>query len=185
MDDFVPQLVNYSAHDSTYLIGHSLGGQLATIYSALSNIPVIGIATGNIYFKNWSGLQRLKMLQVLTIFKPMTMLYGYFPGYKVGFGDKEARGLMDNWCHLIKTGRFDFIDGNLKAGKGRGLFIHIEGDTYSPYPAVKHLSKLCAESKLISVKLPEHLKGDPHGVWIKDPDFIIDHINQQLQVCAL
>jgi len=182
MDDFMPQLVSFAPHKDIYLIGHSLGGQMATLYSTLTGIPAIGVATGNIHFKNWRGLERLKMLQVLTVFKPLTMLYGYFPGYKVGFGDKEARGLMNNWCHIIKTGEFDFIKGDMD--KGRGFFIHIKGDNYSPYPAVKHLASLCRESELISVKLPQHLKGNPHGVWIKDPDFIVEYIDQHLRKLA-
>jgi predicted alpha/beta hydrolase len=182
LDDFIPQLLSHSEHDSIYLMGHSLGGQLATIYSALTDIPAIGVATGNIYFKNWSGLDRLKLRNLGITFTLLTKAYGYFPGAKVGFGGREARGLMHNWCHILKTGGYDFVTGDLD--KGRGLYIHIEGDNYSPYPAVKHLASLCQESKIISVKLPEHLKGNPHGVWIKDPDFITDHIDQQLQMLA-
>ncbi len=184
MDGFIPKLLRFSEHESTYLFGHSLGGQLATIYSALTNIPMIGVATGNIHFKNWYGWERINILRVLVVFKPLTMLYGYFPGYKVGFGNKEPKGLMNDWCHLLKTGRFDFIKGDLVANKGRGFFIHIKGDRYSPYPSIKHLTKLCAESILISVTLPQHLKGNPHGVWIKDPEIITDHIDQQLRLCT-
>lgn len=180
MDDFIPKLIGFSEHKSTYLFGHSLGGQLATVYSALTDRPMIGVATGNIYFKNWYGWERIKILRVLAIFKPLTILYGYFPGYKVGFGNKEAKGLMNDWCHLLKTGRFDFIDGDLDTDKGRGLFIHIKGDRYSPYASIKHLTQLCAESTLISVKLPKHLKGNPHGVWIKDPEFITQRIDEQI-----
>lgn len=181
MDDFVPQLLSFSEHQSTHLFGHSLGGQIATLYSALTDIPMIGIATGNMHFKNWHGWERIKILRVLAVFKPITILYGYFPGYKVGFGNKEAKGLIDDWCYLLKTGRFDFIEGNLETNKGRGLFIHIEGDRYSPYRAIKHLSELCAKSTLISVTLPKHLKGNPHGVWIKDPEFITKHVDEQLR----
>lgn len=184
INDFVPQLLSFSEHESTYLFGHSLGGQLATIYSALTDIPMIGVATGNLHFKNWYGWERIKILRVLAVFKPLTMLYGYFPGYKVGFGNKETKGIMNDWCHLLTTGRFDFIKGDLEADKGRGLFIHIEGDTYSPYPSVKHLTQLCAESTLMSVRLPKHLKGNPHGVWIKDPEFITNHIDEQLRNCC-
>ncbi|MFZ2554523.1 alpha/beta fold hydrolase [Psychrobacter urativorans] len=180
MDNFIPKLVGFSEHDSTYLFGHSLGGQMAAIYSALTDMPMIGVATGNIHFKNWFGWERIKILRVLAIFKPLTLAYGYFPGYKVGFGNKEAKGLMDDWCYLLKTGRFDFIKGDLTTGKGRGFFIHIEGDRYSPYASVKHLTKLCTESTLISVELPKHLKGNPHGIWIKDPEFITKRIDQQI-----
>lgn len=181
MDHFIPKLLSFSEHNSTYLFGHSLGGQLAALYSALTDTPMIGVATGNIHFKNWYGWERIKILRALAIFKPLTMLYGYFPGYKVGFGNKEAKGMMDDWCHLLKTGRFDFIKGDLEANKGRGFFIHIEGDRYSPYPSVRHLTKLCTESTLISMKLPKHLKGNPHGVWIKDPEFVTARIDEQIR----
>jgi hypothetical protein len=88
------------------------------------------------------------------------MLYGYFLGYKVGFSNKEATGLMNDWYHVLKTGRFDFIKGDLEADKGRGFFIYIKDDRYSPYSSIKQLAKLCAESTLVSVTLPKHLKGN-------------------------
>ncbi|MBU5615532.1 hypothetical protein KPY62_00155 [Psychrobacter sp. TAE2020] len=159
IDNVIPKLVGFSEHDSTYLFGHSLGSQLATIYSALTDIPMIGVATDNLYFKKWFGWERIKILRVLAISKPLTTAYGYFPSYKVGFGNKEAKGLMEDGCYLLKTVRFDFIKGDFATGKGRVFFIHIKGDRYSPYASIKHLARLYTESKLISVELPKHLKA--------------------------
>lgn len=178
---FIPPLLGYSENKKTYLLGHSLGGHMATIYSALTDTPVIAVATGNLHYKNWQGWGRLNILRAVAIFKPLVAIYGYFPGYKIGFGDRETKGIMNDWCHTALTGRYDFIKGDLNAGKGRGLYFYIEGDSYAPYKSTQNLAKLCAESTLISVKLPERITGNPHGAWIKDPDIIARHIDEQLR----
>jgi predicted alpha/beta hydrolase len=185
VDDFIPQLLALSEHDKTYLFGHSLGGHMATIYSVLHDVPVIGVATGNLHYKNWSGAGKLNILRAVAVFKPMIALYGYFPGYKIKFGDRETKGMMTDWCHTALTGRYDFIQADLQAskqaGKGQGIYFYIEGDDYAPYKSTQNLAKLCADSTLISVKLPEHIKGNPHGAWIKDPDIIVQHLDEQLR----
>ncbi len=178
---FIPPLLSFSKHQKTYLLGHSLGAHMATIYSALTDTPVIGVATGNLHYKNWRGWGRLDILRAVAVIKLLIAIYGYFPGYKIGFGYREAKGIMSDWCHTALTGRYDFIEGDMNTNKGRGLYFYIEGDTFAPYKSTQNLAKLCAKSTLISVKLPEHLKGNPHGVWIKDPEVIARHIDEQLR----
>jgi predicted alpha/beta hydrolase len=40
VDGFIPKLLQLSEHKNTYLLGHSLGGHMATIYSVLHDVPV-------------------------------------------------------------------------------------------------------------------------------------------------
>lgn len=183
VNDFIPPLLSFSKHPTTYLFGHSLGGHMATIYSALNGVPMIGVATGNLHYQNWQGLGKLKLLQAVAVFKPLTKLYGYLPGHKIGFGDREARGLIDDWCYNALTGRYDFIDemggdeSDHTPSRGAGLYFYMEGDDYAPYDSTKTLAKLCAASTLISVKLPKHIKGNPHSIWIKHPELVVDIID--------
>ena len=47
-----------------YLMGHSLGGQLAVLYSAMLPETISGvilIACGSVHFRNWQFPQNLKM----------------------------------------------------------------------------------------------------------------------------
>ena len=183
VDDFIPQLLAFSKNPTIYLLGHSLGAHMATIYSALYDVPVIGVATGNLHYKNWSGFGKLNILRAVAVIKPLTKIYGYFPGHKINFGDREAQGIMKDWCHMALTGRYDFISNldSKGANKGRGIYFYIEGDDYAPYKSTKNLAKLCADNTLIPVTLPKHIKGNPHGAWIKDPEIIVTKIAEQLQ----
>ncbi len=184
LDDFIPNLLAYvpnKTNHSTYLMGHDLGGHLATFYSALHDIPMIGIATGNLHYKNWQGMKRLNMLKVMFLFQILVKIYGYLPGYKVGLGDRETKGLISNWCQMVFTGRYDFLNQAPINGKGKGLYLCLQGDTYAPYHTSEQLSKLCAEATLTPITLPSDLKGSPHNAWTQNPASIVDTIEAYLQ----
>jgi predicted alpha/beta hydrolase len=39
-------------------------------------------------------------------FYPLSRLLGYFPGRVIGFGGREARTVMKDWTHNLKTGSY-------------------------------------------------------------------------------
>lgn len=181
---FVPKLIETARlatpNNKIILFGHSLGAHIATLYSATTDFPMIGVATGNIHYKNWKGLGQLNILAAIAAFELLIRVYGYLPGYKIGFGHREAKTLMIDWLHTAKTGRYDFIKQSLNTGLGHGLFINIEGDDYAPYQSTKGLSDLCAVSRLNKIKIDPSLKGNPHSVWLKSPDEVIDEVSKNL-----
>ena len=184
LEYFIPPLIDIakgiSDDNSVYLMGHSLGGQLSTFYSAIHGVPMIGVASGNVYHKNWEGTGQLHILKIMVVFQTLIRLYGYLPAHLLKLGDRESKGLIHNWCHMALTGRYDFIKRGLNTSKGKGMYVCIQGDEFAPLKATKHLAKLCSnatDATLIPIRLPEHLKGNPHGVWIKDPARVIETID--------
>ncbi|SUD90852.1 alpha/beta fold hydrolase [Psychrobacter phenylpyruvicus] len=182
--DFVPKLIDAAKQatpdNKIILFGHSLGAHIATLYSATTDFPMIGVATGNIHYKNWKGLGQLNILAAIAAFELLIRVYGYLPGYKIGFGHKEAKTLMKDWLHIAKTGRYDFMKQSLNTGLGHGLFINIVGDDYAPYQSTKGLSDLCSVSRLNKVEIDPTLKGNPHSIWLKSPDAIIEEVYKNL-----
>lgn len=177
INDFIPHLIKSSRTKNLVLLGHSLGGHLATLYSLENNIPIAVVASGNIHYKNWDLLGRAKILSAVMLFKALIKAYGFFPGYKVGFGDKEAKSLMGDWCHTVLTGNYDFLGKKFKKNNVKGLFINIKNDNFSPLKSTQKLADMCGEFILKQIELPANLKGNKHSVWLKNPDEIIEAID--------
>lgn len=178
--DFVPHLISSADTKNIILLGHSLGGHLATLYAIDKTIPVIGIATGNIHYKNWDGLGKLTILKAVGLFKILTNLYGYLPGYKIGFGVKEAKTLIKDWCHTALTGNYSYYLNNDSLSEAKAYFINIKGDDFAPLQSTKKLAEMFNKYKLESIDLGENFKGNKHSSWLKDPKQIVKGIKTNI-----
>lgn len=187
VDKFVPALLDnariLTPGHQIIMLGHSIGAHIGSIYSALTDTPLIAVATGNIHYKNWRGLGRLNILRAAAAFEVLIRVYGYLPGYKVGFGYKEPKKLMKDWCRTAWTGKFDFIKElkssafiEAKANKGQGLYFNIIGDDFAPFASTQHLSELCARAKVVRIQLEPALRGNQHSVWLKSPESVVENI---------
>ena len=86
--------------------GHSLGGQLSTLMAARHPDRVHGllpIASGSVALSCYPPrLQRgIRMLGLLS--RISGAMVGHFPGQRIGFGGREARGVMKDWVHVAHT----------------------------------------------------------------------------------
>lgn len=180
INDYIPKLLEFSKTTKTVLLGHSLGAHIATLYATQNDIPVIGVATGNIHYKNWAGLGKLNILRAVVLFKVLINIYGYLPGYKVGFGVKEAKTLMSDWCYTALTGNYDFFNKNIQKSSNKVLYINIKGDDFAPYQSTLKLAEMFHEYKLEVLELSTELKGNKHSIWLKEPKDVLDIINQKI-----
>lgn len=178
---FIPNLIKSCDTQNLVLLGHSLGGHLASLYALENNIPIVIVASGNIHYKNWNFVGRAKILSAVILFKSLTKAYGFFPGYKVGFGHREAKSLMNNWCHTVLTGNYDFSGIEIKRSNAKSLFINIKNDNFSPLESTKKLAEMFSSTVFQQIELPSHLKGNRHSIWLKSPDQIIKIIDNTMK----
>ncbi|WP_240732310.1 alpha/beta hydrolase family protein [Dyella terrae] len=87
--------------------GHSLGGQLASLYAGLHRHAFHGVAlvaSGAPYWRQFrfAGLVRFAYIAAPWLAK----LVGHLPGRRIGFGGNEARGVIDDWARSGRTGRY-------------------------------------------------------------------------------
>ena len=69
-------------------MGHSLGGQLSSLYS--SRFPgklagLIHIASCMVYHQGWEGMGQFRIRMAVNIFPFISQIIGYFPGDNIGF----------------------------------------------------------------------------------------------------
>jgi predicted alpha/beta hydrolase len=130
------------------ILGHSLGGQLSLLHLARHRPDVravVLVASGSAYHGGFGGLIGLRNLVCAQAFALSARVLGYWPGHRVGFGGRESRGVMRDWAHQVRTGRYepagDPFDYETALGEVRVpiLAVDVEGDTLAPPRTVSHL----------------------------------------------
>jgi predicted alpha/beta hydrolase len=120
------------------VVGHSLGGQIASI-SAASSGPLAGIAviaSGTNYWRG-SGLRWSLGVGAVSVIAPtIVRIFGYWPGGRLGFGGRQTATVIRDWARLGRTGRFSpdhaktDLEGSLKKYSGPLFSLTIAGDEY-------------------------------------------------------
>lgn len=173
------------------IVGHSLGGQIASLYTAQYPHDIralILIASCSVYHKGWRGLPKLRVLLAGNLFFPISWLVGYFPGRQIGFGGREARTVIRDWSHTIRTGlyqpkgmMFDLEYALSKLSMPR-LAISFNGDQFAPEIAVQNLLNkfnpaLPARHHLIDSQ-QSGVKALNHFNWVKQPEYFANLIEE-------
>ena len=170
--------------------GHSLGGQLSTLYAALHPQDVRGlivVASGNVHFRGWKGVGGLRILALTQSATLISRVVGHFPGKRLGFGGQEARGVIRDWAATARSGRYhvagatsDYEAAMAKLEKPV-LALGFTGDALAPYGSTERLlSKLPLSQRT-------HLRwsaADSAGValdhfsWAKRPDLVVPTLGE-------
>lgn len=184
VEEFVPKLLELARRQfpeaSPILLGHSLGGHMATLHAAARTqeaVPVIGVACGNIHYRHWDGLGRLLTPSVALLFSLLSSLLGYLPGRRLGFGGQEARQLMRDWGRVAFTGHFQHLGLALTPAALNGvrsLYIQLEGDNFAPPASTLGLAALIqVEPQLVLLPSPRPPQENPHSAWLRAPQSVI------------
>ncbi len=123
-----------------FLIGHSLGAHLASIYAA-ENVGevagVIGLTAAHLDNKVLGRPSLLLFISFLMISK----MLGYLPGQHLGWGNPIAKGQVHDWAMWGITGNLCGSDGRalepaLKATKTPQLCVGFSDDPLAPPKSV-------------------------------------------------
>ncbi|WP_426416714.1 alpha/beta fold hydrolase [Aestuariirhabdus sp. LZHN29] len=194
-----PELINclrQQCPDSPiYLMGHSLGGQLNTLFLAENSEQVAGmilIAACSIHYKGYA--RPLRLLLATQFLSFLSQLLGYLPGKKLGFGGREARQLIKEWAHCARTGNYKLkrrgtsLEEKLTAVTLPVLAISFEEDWMAPRQAVVKLYDKLAAAEITH----QHLSGDALGIahlnhfnWARDPSVLVARIDNWIRSVSL
>ena len=172
------------------ILGHSLGGQIGALISARYSLRVeklIMVAACNVHYKGWSGFTKFGSIVAGLFSYPISKIFGYFPGNAIGFGDREAMGVIRDWSRNIRTGRYDinnayfYYNHALLSLDKPTLAITIEKDKLAPKQAMKNLySKFANQKNIKHIHLPNNVVSNvklDHFNWAKHPEIILKEIN--------
>jgi len=176
-----------------YVVGHSLGGQLA-LFSAARPGPrpdgLVLIAAGTAYWRDWPAHQqraaRLGFLGVRTAAR----LLPFYPGTRLGFGGDQPRRLMRDWGRVTREGRYapegsDFdYEGAARTLALPVLSIGIGEDPIAPGSAREALLARLPRSAVTRVEIEgvrEHTPWKRHFSWARRPEEAVGALTSWLQ----
>ena len=130
-----------------YLLGHSLGGQAASLAIAKYPEHFAGLATigsPNVYYKGWSGFHYYRRKIGLHLLPIIGKVVAILPPFKIG-GYYTTPRQMQEWCYTGQTGNYQVIGDDFDYEKAMAmatipvLAIDIEGDLMAPQAAMANL----------------------------------------------
>ncbi|MFI6364624.1 alpha/beta fold hydrolase [Nocardia sp. NPDC050630] len=176
--------------DSTpYLLGHSMGGQLAVLYASRIRGRLGGlilIASGTPYHRGFRGISGPGMLVGTAAMSLTANLTGFWPGDRIslgGFG-RQSKVLMSDWARLARTGRFAPVDADIDYEERIArlklpvLSITIAGDDVAPSSSAAHLLAKMPKAEVTTWLQPEPLG---HNGWIRQCGSTVDQIEKWLR----
>ena len=169
------------------ILGHSLGGQLATVGLSRWFVPgakLIVIASGTVHHRAWGGLRGLGVLAGTQLAQAVARSIGFFPGHRLGFGGLQAKSLIVDWSNASRTGTFTsqrdgVLEHRLDELAPDVLAIHVQGDTMAPRATTEALLRKVKHARVqwVNVMPPKQpRKMNPHFRWLKDPSPAVSEI---------
>ncbi len=161
------------------ILGHSLGGQLGCLFAAANPDAVSGlilIATCSVYYRMWAFPHNYGVFTLQHFALATSTLIGHYPGRRLGFGGREARGVIRDWARQGRTGayrvtgestNFERLLAEIRAPL---LSIRMRDDYFAPERAAEHLlAKMFAAEVTRRVLDPRAYGLDRlgHFGWVK------------------
>ncbi|MEI7036189.1 alpha/beta hydrolase family protein [Fulvimonas yonginensis] len=169
---------------ATWLGGHSLGGQLACLHAGLHPATVRGlalVASGAPYWRNF----RLPWL-IRAAYRAapwLAALCGHFPGRRIGFGGREARGVIADWARSGRSGRYAAeglgdLEPAMAAYTGPVLALRLHDDWLGPAASLEWLLGKLPRARVTRQVLDArdlHRRADHFG-WMTAPAPVAERI---------
>lgn len=131
-----------------YLFGHSLGGQLWSLYLSANPHAAAGLVTMascNVHYVGWEEPARYRVLGTAFLLRAIGAVLGYVPADRLGFAGNEARTLIIDWFNNCLTGNYRVTNDTIEyesALRVMGkpvLALSLEGDGLAPQRSVDNL----------------------------------------------
>ncbi|QOW23351.1 alpha/beta fold hydrolase [Lysobacter avium] len=160
--------------------GHSLGGQLACCRAALhpeaaAEIWLVG--SGAPWWRAFPSPMRWWLLIAYRVLPWVARIHGHLPGRRIGFGGREARGLITDWARTATSGRYAAagLDADLEQALATATpAIHgvvLADDWYAPESSLNFLLGKMPQAEISVTTLDDaalDIDAD-HFKWMKRP----------------
>ncbi|MBT2117903.1 alpha/beta fold hydrolase [Dyella sp. LX-66] len=158
--------------------GHSLGGQLASLYTGLHPQDfeaLVLVASGSPY---WRRFRRGALIGAAYALAPVLAgLVGHLPGRRLGFGGNEARGVVADWARSGRSGRYaaaglpDDLESAMARVRLPILALRLRDDWLGPQASLDWLLAKMPQSRPARAVLDPDELGVPadHFAWMKQP----------------
>lgn len=182
---FVDCIKKHFPNNQRILLGHSLGGQLWSLF--LSRHPsaasgLVTMASCNVHYQGWPRPARYRVLAMAFVLRLLGAVLGYVPAAKLGFAGTEAKTVILDWSNNCMTGQYVLANDttNYEAAMATLrkpiLSISIEGDNLAPKLSVDKLVtklKVAIVTRMHLVPAAIGLNRPSHFGWAKRPASVV------------
>ena len=171
-----------------YLVGHSIGGQFATLFASQHARMIRGLVlleSGTAHYRSWKGLQRWRFYGFIQFTRIVTILLRRYPGTRLGFGGDQPFRFMMDWLSHAMTWRYEPTgskvpyEAQLRSLRLPVLSISIVGDIVAPPAAVEELlgklpvADICRRT---TTAIQQHSPWKRHFSWVRAPEEVVVQI---------
>jgi len=138
-----------------FLIGHSVGGQIAALAESSRHADaIVGVASQSGYWGHWSGIRKAAIFLLWHLLLPIsTQLVGFFPAKRFGLSENLPKGVALQWATWGKDP--DYIRGKKRRASADNfdqirapvLAYFIEDDGLAPRRSVEAMLRWYTGSK--------------------------------------
>jgi predicted alpha/beta hydrolase len=174
------------------ILGHSLGGQIASLYASLPIASITGlvlVASGSVDHRGWPPGQQRRVLFGTQLYALIARTLGFFPGDLLGFAGREPKSQILDWAHNARTGRWQLrgSERDWEAALAEValpvLAVSLDRDDYAPHGAVdRQVAKLAGASverlRLTQADTPPELLH--HFRWARTPAPLVEQLDPWL-----
>lgn len=169
--------------------GHSLGGQLSALYASREPALIRGIviiAAGTVHFSAWAPAGAMRILALTQSAVAISTLVGHFPGRRIGFAAREARGVIRDWAATARSGRYRVhgsaqdYESSMATLEKPVLALGFQADTLAPAKATDALLDKLPRCRRTHLRWSAAESGGvalDHFSWAKRPDLIVPTVS--------
>ncbi|MGA9872771.1 MAG: alpha/beta fold hydrolase [Rhodococcus sp. (in: high G+C Gram-positive bacteria)] len=167
-----------------YALGHSMGGQLASLYASRIRGRLGGlilVASGSPFHRGFGRARGASLYVGAAAMSLTSSIAGFWPGDRIdigGFG-RQSKVLIDDWSRFARTGRIEPSGADIDYEERIArltlpvLAITLEGDDLAPEESMRNLLAKFPRADITARRLDEP-RG--HNDWIRRPSFVADEI---------
>lgn len=136
---------------TTLLVGHSLGGHVASLklalrqresVSATPRVHGLALVACGLPYHALYGWRAPYVRAFGAALRAAARILGYWPGY--GFGGRQPEWVIRDWAHTVRTGNFASVSGvDLNPGLGEidmpVMSVTVDNDQFTPPVTTRHL----------------------------------------------
>ena len=179
------EVVRENFPDATpYALGHSMGGQLASLYASRIRGRLGGlilVASGSPYHRGFGVARGASLFVGAAAMSLTSSIAGFWPGDRIdigGFG-RQSKVLIDDWSRFARSGKIEPVGADMDYEERIArlklpiLAITLAGDDLAPKASMQNLLKKFPRADITTRHLDEP-RG--HNDWVRMPKAVVDEI---------
>lgn len=170
-----------------YLLGHSMGGQLGSLYAARARGRLGGlilVASGTPYHRGFGAARGIPLYIGAAAMALTSSVTGFWPGDRIGNFGRQSKVLIEDWSRFARTGLIEptgadvDYEQRLRRLTLPVLTVTIEGDDLAPRGSMEHLVGKFVGADITSEHVAERLG---HNGWIRTPTVVADLVEAWME----